>query len=941
MIFKVRKLSLVLFLSICLLVNTANVNTYAAGSWRNNGIITSRPSGETTVNTPIQLKANVSGNIADLSYKFVWMRNNWNPWGVIRDFTKDDKCTWTPTEPGEYTLYLDVKNNSTGVIETNKITYRVAKRLNTPCIIASKPSGQVAVNTPIQLQANVSGNIADLSYKFVWMRNNWNPWGVIRDFTKDDKCTWTPTEPGEYTLYLDVKNNSTGVIETNKITYRVKRFHVSTPSITANKTSGQVTINTPIQLKANVSGNKAGLSYKFVWMRNNWNPWGVIRDFTKDDTCTWTPTEPGEYTLYLDVKNNSTGVIESNKITYRVAKRLNTPCIIASKPSGQVAVNTPIQLQANVSGNIADLSYKFVWMRNNWNPWGVIRDFTKDDKCTWTPKEPGDYTLYLDVKNNSTGAIESSRITYRVERFYINTPCITASRPSEEVVVNTPIQLKANVSGNKAGLSYKFVWMRNNWTPWDVIRKFTKDDTCTWTPKEPGDYTLYLDVKDASGIVKTQTIKYRVAAAPKSVAKPVANALSKSAAKAAPKSAASTKPVPKPAAKAAPKSAAPAKPATPAAKAAPKSAAPAKPAAPAAKPASKPTQAWNITGIESTISCPAVGDVVLLSANVSGNKDGLKMHAFSWKNKATGKSGTIGQNNFHEGLSVEWKPGEPGDYVVSLTVKDRNNIEKSMQKSVLVSPQRKYVGIINRGYDCSLISALQLLFNDSEFKNLVLGLKIKDEKLQPYTSKLQKQFRNMDRNPDAMEVSFSEDEVLTLTQANAPNAPIYDLDISGEVKCPESRLLARCIEECRNVGDAKTVESIRNMFDFNYDGKNNAETSLCFIKIKQEDGIVETLKKTKHIPKSINICLFGMQADKRKMQEKLNESFEIHCANGTKRKFEIRKVLIHTGGHFYVAVKDLDTRNWIELNDGKVEGRFETRNCPGHNILQCVFEEVK
>ena len=131
------------------------------------------------------------------------------------------------------------------------------------------------------------------------------------------------------------------------------------------------------------------------------------------------------------------------------------------------------------------------------------------------------------------------------------------------------------------------------------------------------------------------------------------------------------------------------------------------------------------------------------------------------------------------------------------------------------------------------------------------------------------------------------------------------------------------------------------MFDFNYDGKNNAETSLCFIKIKQEDGIVETLKKTKHIPKSINICLFGMQADKRKMQEKLNESFEIHCANGTKRKFEIRKVLIHTGGHFYVAVKDLDTRNWIELNDGKVEGRFETRNCPGHNILQCVFEEVK
>ena len=601
--------------------------------------------------------------------------------------------------------------------------------------------------------------------------------------------------------------------------------------------------------------------------------------------------------------------------------------ITASRPSGQVAVNTPIQLKANVLGK--DLSYKFVWMRNNWNPWGVIRDFTKDDKCTWTPKEPGDYTLYLDVKNNSTGAIESSRITYRVERFYINTPCITASRPSGQVAVNTPIQLKANVLGKD--LSYKFVWMRNNWNSWDVIRKFTKDDNCTWTPTKPGDYTLYLDVKDASGIVKTQTIKYRVAAAPKPAAKALPKPIAKAAAKpAAPAARPAAKALPKPAATPAPKSAALTKPVPkPAAKAAP-------------KPAPKPTQAWNITGIESTISCPAVGETAILTAKVNGNKDGLKIHAFSWRNETTGKSGTIGQNNLQECLSVDWTPNEPGDYIVSLTVKDRNNIEKSMQKSVLVSSQRrKYVGIINRGYDCSLISALQLLFNDSEFKNLVLGLKIRDERLQPYTSKLQKQFRNMDRNPDAMEVSFSEDEVLTLTQANAPNAPIYDLDILGEVKCPESRLLARCIEECRNVGDAKTVESIRNMFDFNYDGKNNAETSLCFIKIKQEDGIVETLKKTKHIPKSINICLFGMQADKRKMQEKLNESFEIHCANGTKRKFEIRKVLIHTGGHFYVAVKDLDTRNWIELNDGKVEGRFETRNCPGHIILQCVFEEVK
>ena len=571
----------------------------------------------------------------------------------------------------------------------------------------------------------------------------------------------------------------------------------------------------------------------------------------------------------------------------------------------------------------------------------------------------------MDVKDNNTGLIESNKITYRVERFYINTPCITASRPpSGQVAVNTPIQLKANVLGKD--LSYKFVWMRNNWNSWDVIRKFTKDDTCTWTPTKPGDYTLYLDVKDASGIVKTQTIKYRVAAAPKSVAKltapaarPAAKALPKPAATPAPKSAALTKPVPKPAAKAAPKpaAAAPKSVAKPvanalsksAAKAAPKSAAPAKPvpkpaakAAPKseapAKPAQNPTQAWNITGVESTISCPAVGETAILTAKVNGNKDGLKIHAFSWRNETTGKSGTICQNNLQECLSVDWTPNEPGDYIVSLTVKDRNNMEKSMQESVLVTSEREYVGIINRYHECALMSTCQLLFNYSEFRNLVLGLEIKDEKRQPYTSKLQKQFRNMNENPDSMEVSFSEDEVESLTLMERQGAVNYgpeDDNNQEKITSTEIRLLTCCIEECRNVGDVKTVESIRDMFDFNYAGKDDKETSLCFVKVKREDGFEETLKEARRIPKSINICQYLIEIN----LERLNQVIEVD-KDGVKRKFELRRVLVHTGSHYYVVVKDLDTKEWIELND-KVVRKFGNREHPGNQMLQCVFEEVK
>ena len=62
-----------------------------------------------------------------------------------------------------------------------------------------------------------------------------------------------------------------------------------------------------------------------------------------------------------------------------------------------------------------------------------------------------------------------------------------------------PVKLQAKVSGDASGLKYKFVWEKGGWAKWGVAQQPSAASSCEWTPAEPGDYTVYLDVIDGSG----------------------------------------------------------------------------------------------------------------------------------------------------------------------------------------------------------------------------------------------------------------------------------------------------------------------------------------------------------------------------------------------------------------------------------------------------------
>ena len=82
---------------------------------------------------------------------------------------------------------------------------------------------------------------------------------------------------------------------------------------------------------------------------------------------------------------------------------------------------------------------------------------------------------------------------------------VSAQPSTSSFTPGMKVELRANASNKN--VKYKFVWQKDNWAKWGVAQDFSSSSTCSWTPQESGNYTIYCDVTDSAGNESTSTCK--------------------------------------------------------------------------------------------------------------------------------------------------------------------------------------------------------------------------------------------------------------------------------------------------------------------------------------------------------------------------------------------------------------------------------------------------
>ena len=258
------------------------------------------------------------------------------------------------------------------------------------------------------------------------------------------------------------------------------------------------------------------------------------------------------------------------------------------------------------------------------------------------------------------------------------------------------------------------------------------------------------------------------------------------------------------------------------------------------------------------------------------------------------------------------------------------------QKLRLSSVKReKYVGIKNHGHECSLISAVQMLYHEPEFRELILEQKV-DATKQPYLAKLKEQFERMDEGTSPEFLVFNGEQVKDLIG-------ITEFGCEGFAggKWAGTRILEKCIDECRMVKNIDMEKIIRDIFDFNYTGEADIDSPLLFamsgecdyssrektdIDRNKEFGSV--IKSAKRIPKSITVYGFN---DKFSMDQKITLG---------DHEYEVCKAVMCGNGHAYIYCKDPCDRTWKELNDTMSKNIPAGRKFRKIPLVIYVFNEV-
>lgn len=473
----------------------------------------------------ITMKAALKGgNTKVARFNFVWnYEGEWGEWSstVLEEggYTRDNSWSFTPARAGKYILYIDAVRTD-GSYTTKQITVNVTSNWSASGLTLTSngkalSNGNVSLGSPLEVSVRMgqNSNLTGLRYNFVWQRGtSWSEWDSLANDGKLDstgKHTYKFNKRGTYWVYVDVMGTDGTTKTLSAKVNVVLPYKASGVSLSGAK----VNVNDTVTITPKISGDYSSTKFNFGYAYNNeWDDWtSTVKRTgknTSDDSWSFKPNKYGVYLIFIDVVAPD-GEVQTFKAQLTVNRGWNPGSFAINKSSPQ-KVGTTLNFTVSVSGSQAKyVKYNFVWMRDNWADWSstLVDTGTRTDKTTYsfTPKHSGDYMFAVDFYDTRTGQQVTKYINIRINKTWsvskLNLSYSSPLRPGASVSF-TPV-----VTGDKSGLTYNYVWMRDNWAQWNSTSKssgkYTTSSTAKMTIGSSGMYSFYVDVKDKNGEVET------------------------------------------------------------------------------------------------------------------------------------------------------------------------------------------------------------------------------------------------------------------------------------------------------------------------------------------------------------------------------------------------------------------------------------------------------
>ena len=300
----------------------------------------------------------------------------------------------------------------------------------------------------------------------------------------------TDTTPGSKSHHCTVCDAKTDVTEIPATGTEEEPLAIS---VTMAETDNDITFT------AEATGGKEEYTYKFIVYNRTTKTWGLIQNFSSDNTCTWTKGSAGDREFYVDVKDAEGKVVRSEMLNVK----MKAVATLTGETSVEAGGKLTLKAQANVG---AGCTYKFIIYNPATHQWFKLQDFSANNTITWTAGNDGTRVFYVDVKDAYGNVTRSEALNVTVGTGKTDKLSVKTTVSANTTKVGDKVTFTAEGIGGESGYTYKMVVYNRTTKTWGLVQNFNSNNTITWTAGTAGDRDFYIDVRDAAGNVTRSAV---------------------------------------------------------------------------------------------------------------------------------------------------------------------------------------------------------------------------------------------------------------------------------------------------------------------------------------------------------------------------------------------------------------------------------------------------
>ena len=272
---------------------------------------------KTEADKTVTFTAEAAGGKEGYTYKFIVYNKTTGTWGVVQNYSSKNTCTWTKGSAGDRYFYVDVKDVAGNVARSEALNVKI--EATAPKVTLTGSSETVNAGAKLTLTAQTTLG-SGCTYKFIIFNPATNQWFKLQDFSSSNTFTWTAGSDGTRLFYVDVKDADGNVTRSKALNVTIGNGSANWLSVKATVSSNTSKTGDKITFTAEGIGGKAGYTYKMVVYNKTTKIWGLVQNFSSNNTITWTAGTAGDREFYIDVKDADGNVARSNVMNVTTTK---------------------------------------------------------------------------------------------------------------------------------------------------------------------------------------------------------------------------------------------------------------------------------------------------------------------------------------------------------------------------------------------------------------------------------------------------------------------------------------------------------------------------------------------------------------------------------------------------------------------------------------------